>query len=236
MEAASPTVQIGGSIALTVEDADANRDADSVDSVDIEITSDSDAVGFTLSALETGEDTGIFTVSIPTSESITSGSITVDAGDDVFLEYEDEFPADYADRVDSVLDPSKDFVLVVPVGDQVGGDTTATTPEPVVPKDISGNELDEVTAGQQVVLSTVVNNNRNTDLDYAAIIEVRDADGFTVLLQWATGNLSPGGENEVGLSWTPTEAGEYTVRTFVLSSVDSPAPLSLIEESTLTVS
>jgi hypothetical protein len=115
-------------------------------------------------------------------------------------------------------------------------DTTATTPEPVVPKDISGNELDEVTAGQQVVLSTEVNNNRNTDVDYAAIIEVRDADGFTVLLQWATGNLAPGGENEVGLSWTPMESGTYTVRTFVLSDISNPAALSEIEESTLTVS
>jgi hypothetical protein len=236
MRVASSTVQIGGTIMLTIEDSDANRDADAVDSVDVEITSDSDAVGFTLSALETGEDTGIFTVNVPTSSSLTSGSITVKSRDDVFLEYEDEFPADYADRVDSVLDPSKDFVLVVPVGTSAVSDTTATTPEPVVPKDISGNELDEVTAGQQVVLSTVVNNNRNTDLDYAAIIEVRDADGFTVLLQWATGNLAPGGENEVGLSWTPMDAGEYTVRTFVLSDISNPAALSEIEESTLTVS
>ena len=100
----------------------------------------------------------------------------------------------------------------------------------------SVNELDEVSAGQQVVLSTTVNNNRNTDLAYAAVIEVRDADGFTVLLQWATGTLPAGGENEVGLSWTPMDAGEYTIRTFVLSDISNPSALSLIEESTLTVS
>lgn len=236
MEAATPTVQIGGTIALTVEDADANRDADAVDSIDIEITSDSDAVGFTLSALETGEDTGIFTVNVPTSDSVTSGSVTVGAGDDIFLSYEDEFPADYADRVDSVLDPSKDFVLVVPVGSSGVSDVTATTPEPVVPRDISGEELEEVSAGQQVVLSTIVNNNRSSELDYAAIIEVQDADGFTVLLQWATGTLPASGENSVGLSWTPTEPGTYTVRTFVLSEIGNPAALSQITESTLTVS
>ncbi len=236
MEATSPTVQIGGTIALTVEDSDANRDADSLDSVDVEITSDSDPVGFTLSALETAENSGIFTVNVPTSASVTSGAITVRSSDDVFLEYTDEFPADYADRVETTLDPSKDFVLVVPVGTSVSTDTSATTPEPVVPKDISGNELDEVSAGQQVVLSTTVNNNRNTDLAYAAVIEVRDADGFTVLLQWATGTLSAGGENEVGLSWTPMDAGEYTIRTFVLSDISNPSALSLIEESTLTVS
>jgi hypothetical protein len=236
MNAASPTVQIGGTIALNVTDADANRDADALDSVDVEITSDSDAVGFTLAALETGEDTGIFTVNIPTSATVTSGAITVGAGDDVFLEYSDEFPADYADRVESVLDPSKDFVLVVPVGTSGVSDISATTPEPVVPRDISGNDLDEVTAGQQVVLSTVVNNNRNSELDYAAIIEVQDADGFTVLLQWATGTLPANGENNVGLSWTPMESGTYTVRTFVLSDISNPAALSQITESTLTVS
>ncbi|WP_415280724.1 hypothetical protein [Candidatus Nitrososphaera sp. FF02] len=236
MDAASPTVQIGGTIALTIEDADANRDADSLDSVDVEITSDTDPVGFTLSALETGENTGIFTVNVPTSASVTSGAITVRSGDDVFLEYEDEFPADYADRVESVLNPSKDFVLVVPVGTSVTSDTGATTPSPVMPRDISGDELDEVSVGQQIVLSTTVNNNRNVDMDYAAIIEVRDSDGFTVLLQWATGNLPANDEVGVGLSWTPMEAGTYTVRTFVLSDISNPSALSTIVTSTLTVS
>lgn len=115
MSTAQETVQVGGTIALTIEDPDANRDADSLDSVDVDITSDSDPVGFSLSALETGVNTGIFTVNVPTSATLTSGAVTVSTGDHVFLEYTDEFPADYADRVETVLDPSKDFVLIAPV-------------------------------------------------------------------------------------------------------------------------
>lgn len=140
MSTTEETVQVGGTIALSIDDADANRDADSLDSVDVDITSDSDPVGFTLAALETGENTGIFTVNVPTSQTVSSGSVTVETGDDVMLEYNDEFPADYADRVETVLDPSKDFVLVVPVGQQAS-DTTATTPEAPVLKDISGEEM-----------------------------------------------------------------------------------------------
>jgi len=65
---------------------------------------------------------------------------------------------------------------------------------------------------------------------------VRDADGFTVYLQWQTGTLPAGGAINMGLSFVPTEAGDYTVRTFVLSSIQSPSALSLIEETTFTVS
>lgn len=235
MTTTQQTVQIGGTIALTIMDADADRDADSLDSVDVEITSDTDPVGFTLAALETGSSTGNFTVNVPTSQTLSSGSITVATGDNVYMEYEDEFPADYADRVETVLDPSKDFVFIVPVGNRAAN-VNATTPEAPVLKDISGNEISEVTVGQQVILSSDIHNNSDFPTPFAGIVEVRDADGFTVYLQWQTGTLNPNDTVNIGLSFVPDAPGDYTVRVFVLSSIENPAILSPVQESTFTVS
>lgn len=231
----------GDTLKGTIEDADANSDPDVRDTIEgIDVTSDTDVVGTDVDAVETGPNTGIFAFEADLSESTVAGAVVVAIGDMVTITYEDQFPADYADREESVLDPSKDFQLQVPVGVSADGtpvgDTGATTPSRAAPKDIAGNDLDEVTAGQQIVLSSTITNNKDEDMQYAAIIEVRDADGFTVLLQWAAGTLPAEDSNDIGLSWTPTEAGEYTVRVFVVTSVDNPAALSLIEETTVTVS
>lgn len=228
-------VQVGGVIGLTINDADANEDGDALDSVEVKITSTSDAVGFTLSAQESQANSGNFTLQIPTTTNLSSGSIAVRTGDTVTIEYEDEFPADYADRVETVLDPSKDFTVTVRVGTQAG-DATSTTPSAPVLRDISGDELSEVSSGEQVIISVDVNNNNDFEQDFTAIVEVRTADDITEYLQWQTGTLNPDGTVNVGLSWTPAESGEYTVRTFVISDLQNPAVLSNVEESTITVS
>ena len=228
-------VQVGGVIGLTINDADANEDGDALDSVEVKITSTSDAVGFTLSAQETQANSGNFTLQIPTTTNLSSGSIAVRTGDTVTIEYEDEFPADYADRVETVLDPSKEFTVTVRVGTQAG-DATSTTPSAPVLRDISGDELSEVSAGEQVVISVDVNNNNNFEQDFTAIVEVRTADDITEYLQWQTGTLNPDGTVNVGLSWIPADSGDYTIRTFVVSNLQNPAVLSSVEESTITVS
>lgn len=235
LEAADATVQAGETIELTVMDADANRDGDALDTVDIDITSSDDPIGFTLAALETGDNTGVFTATIPTSLTVSSGSINVRQGGSVFLEYTDEFPADYEDRVDTVLDPSRDFTLVVPVGTPIGN-INSTTPKAPVLTDISGNTLSEVTVGQQVVLNVDIKNNNATPQSFAAVVEVKDSDGFTVYLQWQTGTLNPSDTVNVGLSYTPSAAGDYTARSYVLSSILNPTVLSTVATSTFTVS
>ncbi len=106
---AEASVAAGGVISLTVQDADANLDGDAQDSIRIRVTSDSDPVGMELSALETDINTGVFTLDIPTTIGVSSGSVTVKTGDSVYLKYNDKFPADFAERTKQVVDASKDF-------------------------------------------------------------------------------------------------------------------------------
>lgn len=229
-----PEYGVNESITFTIKDVDANTDGEATDSLKVRVTSDSDPVGFDISGLETGVNTGEFTFSVPTTTSVSSGAITVKNGDNVSFKYTDTYPAGFEDRVKQLADPSKDFFLLVPIGAPRG--PTSTTPSAPVLKDVSGKILTEVTAGSQVVLSTDITNNNDAPQPFAAIVEVRDADGITIYLQWQTGTLNANGTSGIGLSWTPDMPGTYTVRTFVLSSIANPQVLSPVAESTYTVS
>lgn len=224
------TYAVGDRATITISDPDANTDPDVADSLtDIRVWSDSDAVGDEFSALETGEDTGVFTVSFLLSSGTESGAITVTTGDEVSIEYTDEFPADFEDA-----EEDKDFVFTVPVG--VGGDIGTTTPTAPTLQDAAGQELDDVSAGQQVVLTTVVVNNVDESVPFTALIEVRDSNGVTVYLAWQTGVLNPSGQVEVGLSWIPENPGDYTIRTFIISDLETLRVLSPVVDSDITVS
>ena len=221
----------GERVTVTISDPDANRKPDVADSLtDIRVFSDSDRVGEELSALETGRDTGVFRLSFGTSTGTTGGAITVRSGDTVSVEYTDEFPADFEEEEDD-----KDFTFNVPFGAPGANDRATSPSEPVV-KDVSGGSVDDIVPGQQVVLSTTVQNNLDEDLPFVALIEVRDSSGITVFLAWQTGTLNADGRAEVGLSWTPDRSGDYQVRTFVVSNLSNPQVLSPVMTSNITVS
>ena len=226
-----PSYNVGDRVTVTVSDPDANRDPDVADSLtDIRVFSDSDRVGEELSALETGRDTGVFRLSFGTSSSTSGGAITVRTGDEVTVEYTDAFPADFEEEEDD-----KDFTFVVPIGGNGTGPGSTTPSAPSV-RDVSGNNVGSITVGQQVVLTTQINNNLDDELPFVALIEVRDSSGITVYLAWQTGTLDANDRAEVGLSWTPEDSGDYQVRTFVVSNLNNPTVLSEVKTTQITVS
>src|SRR5690606_31676425 len=121
----------------------------------------------------------------------------------------------------------------VPVGGSIIGSVSPSAPSV---RDSQGNTIGQVLAGQQVVLSSTIQNNEGISGPYAAIVEVRDSSGVTVYLQWQTGTLPANGSTNVGVSWTPDAPGTYTIRVFVLSSLSNPQILSEIVTSTVNVS
>lgn len=228
---ADDTINPGDRVDVSISDPDANRDPDIADSLtSIRVRSDSDQVGEEFSALETGRDTGVFRLSFGTTTGTASGAISVKTGDDITVTYTDDFPADF-----EASEEDKDFQFVIPVGSGGGqlGSTTVTAPEATDP---TGQQLDAVTTGQQVVLTTNVVNTLTSTLPFVALVEVRDSGDVTRYLAWQTGQLNPSGRAQVGLSWTPEIADDYTVRTFVISSLNNPQILSTVAESEITVS
>jgi hypothetical protein len=220
---------VGDRVTISISDPDANRDADISDSLrDIRVISDSDRVGQEFSAIETGKDTGVFRLAFGTSAGSAGGAITVKNGDDITVRYTDDFPADF-----EASEEDKDFEFTVPIGGVAGGAAAVSPPEP---QDVTGKKLTQINSGQQVVLTTNVINKGANSQPFVALVEVRDSSDVTVYLAWQTGTLPVNGQTNVGLSWTPDQAGSYEVRTFVISSLSKPDILSTVAKTPITVS
>jgi hypothetical protein len=229
---------VGDTAELTINDLDANRDPDTADILTIHAWSTTDAVGLTnVQAIETGANTGVFKAIIPTSNTFSTGVLQVRNGDNVTVEYEDAFPAAFRQKFDNngtLAGSTQKFRVNTVIGTQ--GTTGSTTPSTPALADITGATITEVTTGQQVVLTTNVKNNDDQSRPFVAIVEVRDADGITQMLQWQTGTMAANGDAGVGISWVPENAGTYEVRTFVISNLQNPQVLSEVVTTDVTVS
>jgi len=113
--------------------------------------------------------------------------------------------------------------------DNVGQETTSVIKPSL--KEVTGNAVQELHTGKQVILSTTVTNNNNRSQPFTAILEVRDANDVTIYLQWQKGILGPSDISGIGLSWTPERPGNYLIRTFVVSDMLNGEVLSPVATS-----
>ena len=81
-----------------------------------------------------------------------------------------------------------------------------------------GNYLKKIKVGTQFAASVSIANTGSMIHDYTAVMEVRDADGFTVWLDIVTGLMGPGQQVSVGTTVPLDKVGEYSVRAFTYSS------------------
>ena len=102
--------------------------------------------------------------------------------------------------------------------------------------DLSGNAVDTISAGQQVQIASNLANPQDRAQAFAYFVQVQDSDGAVVALTGLSGALEAGQEIRPSVSWMPTEAGAYTVTSFVWESVDNPTPLLYPLETYIVVS
>lgn len=100
--------------------------------------------------------------------------------------------------------------------------------------DLFGNEIDKIVVGQPVLVETKVTNNFDEEQPFIYILQVKDGEGFTVMLTWIKGIMNASAALDAGISWTPEENGNYTVEVFVWKSLEDPG-LPLTKSMTLSV-
>jgi hypothetical protein len=101
--------------------------------------------------------------------------------------------------------------------------------------DLSNRAVDEIYSDSITVFATSVQNNNKKIQPFVLVMEVRDSSGLTTYLQFQKGVLPPMEESEIGISWTPWWSGNYEIRTFAVSSFDSPEALSPITSTAVHV-
>ena len=219
LEASYPASATG---VLRVIDPDANLNPEAVDNFDVNIASNTDASGITLTVTETNEATGIFegTVFFTTTGGSSGHRLRVSEGDTVTADYSDgTLPSPYTTS-DSVSITSTTIIgTIVPPLERAPASNLRIV-------DTFGSSIDAVSIDQQVQITADLSNGQDRDQDFAYLIQIQNSDGVTVSLSWIAGSLSPGQSFSPSASWTPTSAGTYDVTAFVWESIDNPTALS----------
>jgi hypothetical protein len=81
-----------------------------------------------------------------------------------------------------------------------------------------------------LVLTTGLTNNYDYDLQFVILLEVRDSDGVTQLLESHSGSMAGNGRTEVGSLWRfPQDSGQYELRAFAISNFTNPTILTEVK-------
>ena len=219
LEASYPA---SGTGVLRVIDPDMNLNPEAVDNFDVNIASHTDASGITLTVTETNEATGIFegTVFFTTTGGSSGHRLRVSEGDTVTADYADgTLPLPYTTNDQVSITSTTIIGTIVPPLERA----PATNLRIV---DTFGSSIDAVSVDQQVQIAADLSSGQDKDQDFAYLIQIQNSDGVTVSLSWIAGSLSPDKQFSPSGSWTPTDAGTYTVTVFVWESIDNPTALS----------
>jgi hypothetical protein len=87
-------------------------------------------------------------------------------------------------------------------------------------QNLSDDEITEQGIGKPVLLDLSLTNRYDTSESVVAIVDVQDEEGVTWYLAWQGISLDENGNSTMRISWLPTEAGEYQIRSFAVDSVE----------------
>ncbi|MGI0012284.1 MAG: thermonuclease family protein [Nitrososphaera sp.] len=108
------------------------------------------------------------------------------------------------------------------------------TSEPVL-KGSRGEQLIEAPEGQNSVISIEVINGFDHPVQVVAIIEVRDSNDISQVIQLREVTVGAQTVVAVAVSWIPSAVGQYQFRTFLISEWHSPEVMSIVRATEITV-
>ena len=124
------------------------------------------------------------------------------------------------------------LILPVPLG--MGQTSGVTLGHPF----LVGNDwkvLDNRHVGQQAAISTIVHNPTGQAWSMTVVLEARTANDVTVGLSARQISVNADADFRIAIPWEPQEIGEHTLRTFAITSLESPEVLTEVRISTVRV-
>lgn len=214
--------QVSDTVAIRVVDPDMNLNPDAPDRVTVDVSSDSDLAGVSVTALETSNSSGVFEATVFLTSSGRSG------GSSLFVVPGDTITAKYTDRTlpePSSISAMHDVISRAIVGSSIP-DIQKITLGPTLFTDTSGNPVPAIEPLQQVQITNSVQNNEEYANPFTCIIQISDSNNAIISLAWVSGHLAGGQRFDVSQSWIPSASGDYKIESFVWRSLDDPRPLT----------
>jgi hypothetical protein len=212
---------VGETAKIQVIDLDMNLNPETIDRIEVEVSSDSDVAGILVDAIETEDDSGLFEALISfTQTSVSSGNrLFAIPNDSIYAKYEDNtLPSPYGIQddldiqIESKLESEIPSIQRISVEDIFFADSLGIPIEPII--------------NEQIQVVGIIHNNQNYVQPFAYIIQIKDQEESVVSLFWILGELASNQSLELSQSWIPTEFGNYTVEAFVWNSLQDQTSLS----------
>ena len=209
------------SVEIRVIDHDMNLNPETLDTITIEVFSDSDSGGIQVIATETSERSGDFIASIALSTSTSSGNrLYAIPGDSIFAKYDDHtLPKPYSKSDEKSIQTSAIIDHSIPAINRI-----QTTP--ISFSDSFGNPLTSYISESQMQIVGTIENQIIFDQEFIYFFQIKNAANSVISLSWIQGKLSPNQILDISQSWIPTKSGNYILETYVWNSLNDLIPLS----------
>ncbi len=218
-------------VVIQVIDPDMNLNPETLDNVELDVSSESDSAGIIVIATETDDESGIFEVTIILTQTDDSSGNRLRAlpTDNITAIYKDRtLPVPYS------IQDELDITAKSVIDSDLPSDSKIVIDE-IYLTDSTGKEVLSPKLNQQVQIITQIQNMQSRTQDFVNIMQITDKNGVVVSLSWIVGNLNESQQFEISQSWTPKQKGQFTIETFVWQSLDDATPLSATQAQTITV-
>lgn len=212
---------INDSVELRVIDHDMNLNPETLDTIAVDVFSDSDSGGIQVIATETSERSGDFIASIVLSTSTSSGNrLYAIPGDSIFAKYDDHtLPKPYSKSDEKSIQTSAIIDHSIPAINRI-----QTTP--ISFSDSFGTPLTSYISESQMQIVGTIENQIIFDQEFIYFFQIKNSANSVISLSWIQGKLSPNQILDISQSWIPTKSGNYILETYVWNSLNDLIPLS----------
>ena len=209
------------SVEIRVIDHDMNLNPEAIDTITIEVFSDSDNGGIQVVATETSERSGDFIANISLSTNTSSGNrLYAVPGDSIFAKYDDHtLPKPFSKSDETSIETSATVDYSIASINRIQA-------SPISFSDSFGNPLESLISQTQMQIVGTIENQLNYDQEFIYFFQIKNSDNSVLSLSWIQGKLSPNQILDISQSWIPEKSDNYVLETYVWNSLNDFIPLS----------
>ena len=209
------------SVEIRVIDHDMNLNPEAIDTITIEVFSDSDRGGIQVVATETSERSGDFIANISLSTNTSSGNrLYAVPGDSIFTKYDDHtLPKPFSKSDEISIETSA-------IIDHSLSPINRIQASPISFSDSFGNPITSIISETQMHLVGKIENQIDYDQEFIYFIQIKNSDFDVISLSWIQGQLSSKQILDISLSWIPEKSDTYFLETYVWNSLNELTPMS----------
>jgi hypothetical protein len=216
------TFLLNDSIQIRVIDSDLNLNPEMIDSINIEVFSDSDVGGLLVNAIETSERSGDFisTITLSPDSSSSGNRLYAIPGDTIFAKYDDHtLPKPFSKSDNQYVETfAKIDYSTLPI-DRI-------LVSPIFLSNGFGNPTNSFLSNIQMQIVGSIENQINYDQEFIYFFQIKNSDGVVTSISWIQGQLSPNQILDISQSWIPEKPDTYILETYVWNSLTELMPMS----------